>query len=101
MSLQPLRRGHGHPWLTLLCVTFGLVMVGLDNTIVAVANLMATAQDRNLSGRVQSAYVSEASGRIDGDLHKISVPTPRSLTVTPIALSCSQPKHRDGCQCAA
>src|SRR4051812_30365981 len=38
MSRQPLRRGHGHPWLTLLCVTFGLVMVGLDNTIVAVAN---------------------------------------------------------------
>jgi EmrB/QacA subfamily drug resistance transporter len=34
----PARRGHGHPWLTLLCVTFGLVMVGLDNTIVAVAN---------------------------------------------------------------
>src|SRR4051794_18444774 len=34
----PVRRGHGHPWLTLLCVTFGLVMVGLDNTIVAVAN---------------------------------------------------------------
>ena len=38
VAAAPPRRGHGHPWLTLLCVTFGLVMVGLDNTIVAVAN---------------------------------------------------------------
>ena len=34
----PGRRGHGHPWLTLIAVAFGLMMVGLDNTIVATAN---------------------------------------------------------------
>jgi EmrB/QacA subfamily drug resistance transporter len=32
------RRWQGHPWLTLVAVAFGLMMVGLDNTIVAVAN---------------------------------------------------------------
>jgi EmrB/QacA subfamily drug resistance transporter len=34
----PERRGYGHPWLTLVAVSFGLMMVGLDNTIVSVAN---------------------------------------------------------------
>ncbi|MDX6641819.1 MAG: hypothetical protein QOF12_2830, partial [Solirubrobacteraceae bacterium] len=28
----------GHPWLTLLAAAFGLGMIGLDSTIVAVAN---------------------------------------------------------------
>ena len=32
------RRGHGHPWLTLLSVAFGVMMVGLDATVVAIAN---------------------------------------------------------------
>ena len=32
------RRGVGHPWLTLLAAAFGLGMIGLDSTIVAVAN---------------------------------------------------------------
>ena len=32
------RRGLGHPWLTLLAAAFGLLMIGLDATIVSVAN---------------------------------------------------------------
>jgi len=32
------RRGLGHPWLTLMAAAFGLMMIGLDSTIVAVAN---------------------------------------------------------------
>ena len=32
------RRGHGHPWLTLLSLSLGLVMVGLDGTVVSIAN---------------------------------------------------------------
>jgi EmrB/QacA subfamily drug resistance transporter len=32
------RRGYGHPWLTLVAAAFGLFMIGLDGTIVAVAN---------------------------------------------------------------
>jgi EmrB/QacA subfamily drug resistance transporter len=32
------RRGHGHPTVTLIAVAFGLMMVGLDSTIVSVAN---------------------------------------------------------------
>ncbi len=32
------RRGLGHPWLTLLAAALGLGMIGLDSTIVAVAN---------------------------------------------------------------
>jgi EmrB/QacA subfamily drug resistance transporter len=32
------RRGHGHPWLTLLAVAVGVMMVGLDATVVAIAN---------------------------------------------------------------
>jgi EmrB/QacA subfamily drug resistance transporter len=35
---KPLRRGHGHPWLTLLAVAVGVMMVGLDATVVAIAN---------------------------------------------------------------
>lgn len=32
------RRGHGHPWLTLIAVSLGLMMVALDGTIVSIAN---------------------------------------------------------------
>ncbi|RJL22816.1 DHA2 family efflux MFS transporter permease subunit [Bailinhaonella thermotolerans] len=32
------RRGHGHPWLTLLAVALGVIMVMLDGTVVAIAN---------------------------------------------------------------
>jgi EmrB/QacA subfamily drug resistance transporter len=32
------RRGHGHPWLALLAVSLGLMMVMLDMTVVAIAN---------------------------------------------------------------
>jgi EmrB/QacA subfamily drug resistance transporter len=32
------RRGYGHPWLTLLAVAVGVMMVGLDATVVAIAN---------------------------------------------------------------
>lgn len=50
---QPARRrpGFGHPWLTLLAVAFGVTMVGLDGTVVAIAN-PAIARDlhANLSG---------------------------------------------------
>jgi EmrB/QacA subfamily drug resistance transporter len=35
---QPTRRGHGHPWLTLLAVALGVMVVGLDATVVAIAN---------------------------------------------------------------
>ena len=34
----PGRLGHGHPWLTLLSLSLGLVMVGLDGTVVSIAN---------------------------------------------------------------
>ena len=34
----PKRRGHGHPWLTLLAVSLGLMMVALDGTVVSIAN---------------------------------------------------------------
>ncbi|KAA2250124.1 MFS transporter [Solihabitans fulvus] len=34
----PRRRGYGHPWLTLLAVAFGVMMVGLDATVVSIAN---------------------------------------------------------------
>ena len=53
-----------------------------DPSVTTVANLMATAQDRSLSAAEQAGYASDASHRIDADLHKISVPKPRSLTVT-------------------
>jgi EmrB/QacA subfamily drug resistance transporter len=32
------RLGRGHPWLTLLALAFGVMMVGLDATVVAIAN---------------------------------------------------------------
>ncbi len=38
IALRSGRRGHGHPALTLVAVSFGLIMVVLDNTIVSVAN---------------------------------------------------------------
>jgi EmrB/QacA subfamily drug resistance transporter len=34
----PRRRGHGDPWLTLIAVALGVVMVTLDGTVVAIAN---------------------------------------------------------------
>ncbi|WP_214413509.1 DHA2 family efflux MFS transporter permease subunit [Sphaerisporangium fuscum] len=34
----PARRGHGHPWLTLLAVALGVIMVMLDGTVVSIAN---------------------------------------------------------------
>ncbi|WP_432035353.1 MFS transporter [Streptomyces cucumeris] len=43
------RKGlRGHPWLTLLTVAFGVAMVALDSTIVAIAN-PAIAQDLGAS----------------------------------------------------
>src|SRR5919108_6152618 len=35
---RPARPGHGHPWLTLLAVALGVMMVGLDATVVSIAN---------------------------------------------------------------
>ncbi|HEU5160561.1 MAG TPA: MFS transporter [Streptosporangiaceae bacterium] len=32
------RVGHGHPWLTLIAVALGVMMVGLDATVVSIAN---------------------------------------------------------------
>ncbi|MCW2939768.1 MAG: drug resistance transporter, EmrB/QacA subfamily [Actinomycetia bacterium] len=32
------RRGRGHPWLTLVAVSLGVMMVGLDATVVSIAN---------------------------------------------------------------
>jgi len=32
------RRGLGNPWLTRVAAAFGLLMIGLDSTIVSVAN---------------------------------------------------------------
>jgi EmrB/QacA subfamily drug resistance transporter len=40
------RPGYGHPWLTLVAVAFGVMMVGLDATVVAIAN-PAIARDLN------------------------------------------------------
>jgi EmrB/QacA subfamily drug resistance transporter len=34
----PARAGHGHPWLTLVAVALGVMMVGLDATVVSIAN---------------------------------------------------------------
>ncbi|WP_051712083.1 MFS transporter [Spirillospora albida] len=36
--VAPGRAGHGHPWLTLLAVALGVMMVGLDATVVTIAN---------------------------------------------------------------
>src|SRR3954452_11966330 len=35
---RPSRSGHGHPWLTLFAVALGVMMVGLDATVVSIAN---------------------------------------------------------------
>src|SRR6266545_7089340 len=43
---EPTRAGHGHPWLTLVAVALGVMMVGLDATVVAIAN-PAIARDLN------------------------------------------------------
>jgi EmrB/QacA subfamily drug resistance transporter len=40
------RAGHGHPWLTLIAVALGVMMVGLDATVVSIAN-PAIARDLN------------------------------------------------------
>ncbi|MFC9972277.1 MFS transporter [Spirillospora sp. NPDC127200] len=40
------RPGHGHPWLTLVAVALGVMMVGLDATVVSIAN-PAIARDLN------------------------------------------------------
>lgn len=32
------RTGHGHPWITLIAVSLGVMMVGLDATVVSIAN---------------------------------------------------------------
>ncbi|GAA4240445.1 MFS transporter [Actinomadura meridiana] len=57
---RPSRRGHGHPWLTLVAVALGVMMVGLDATVVAIAN-PAIAKDlgASLSGLqwVTNAYL--------------------------------------------
>ncbi|HEY1179644.1 MAG TPA: DHA2 family efflux MFS transporter permease subunit, partial [Phytomonospora sp.] len=34
----PRRRGHGHPWLTLIAVATAMMVVGLDTTVVTIAN---------------------------------------------------------------
>jgi EmrB/QacA subfamily drug resistance transporter len=50
-AARPGRPGHGHPWLTLVAVSLGVMMVGLDATVVAIAN-PAIARDlhADLSG---------------------------------------------------
>src|SRR5262249_33963286 len=50
-AAAPTRRGYGHPWLTLLAVAFGIMMVGLDGTVVAIAN---PAIARDLSANLAS-----------------------------------------------
>jgi EmrB/QacA subfamily drug resistance transporter len=57
---RPARPGHGHPWLTLIAVALGVMMVGLDATVVSIAN-PAIAKDlgASLSGLqwVTNAYL--------------------------------------------
>ncbi len=62
---RPVRWGHGHPRLTLLAVTFGLVMVVLDNTIVSVANPTIGRHFHASLGELQwvtSAYLLALAG---------------------------------------
>jgi EmrB/QacA subfamily drug resistance transporter len=48
---RPGRTGHGHPWLTLLAVALGVMMVGLDGTVVSIANpAIANDLHADLSG---------------------------------------------------
>lgn len=57
---RPSRRGHGHPWLTLAAVALGVMMVGLDATVVSIANpAIARDLDASLSGLqwVTNAYL--------------------------------------------
>ncbi|MQY03275.1 MFS transporter [Actinomadura macrotermitis] len=58
--VRPARAGHGHPWLTLVAVALGVMMVGLDATVVSIAN-PAIAKDlgASLSGLqwVTNAYL--------------------------------------------
>jgi EmrB/QacA subfamily drug resistance transporter len=54
------RSGHGHPWLTLVAVALGVMMVGLDATVVAIANpAIAADLGASLSGLqwVTNAYL--------------------------------------------
>jgi EmrB/QacA subfamily drug resistance transporter len=45
------RRGYGNPWLTLIAVAFGVTMVGLDATVVSIANpAIATSLHADLAG---------------------------------------------------
>jgi EmrB/QacA subfamily drug resistance transporter len=45
------RVGHGHPWLTLFAVALGVMMVGLDATVVSIANpAIATDLHADLAG---------------------------------------------------
>ncbi|MCW2889084.1 MAG: drug resistance transporter, EmrB/QacA subfamily [Streptosporangiaceae bacterium] len=45
------RAGHGHPWLTLVAVALGVMMVGLDATVVSIANpAIAKSLNADLAG---------------------------------------------------
>src|ERR1051326_4480043 len=45
------RRGPANPWLTLVAVAFGVTMVGLDATVVSIANpAIATSLHADLAG---------------------------------------------------
>lgn len=62
---RPSRRGQGHPALTMVAVTFGLVMVVLDNTIVSVANPTIGRHFNATLGELQwvtSAYLLALAG---------------------------------------
>jgi EmrB/QacA subfamily drug resistance transporter len=48
---HPNRAGYGHPWLTLVAVALGVMMVGLDATVVSIANpAIAKSLHADLSG---------------------------------------------------
>ncbi len=48
---RPGRTGHGHPWITLFAVALGVMMVGLDATVVSIANpAIASDLHADLSG---------------------------------------------------
>ena len=61
---------------------FSSTFATTDPSVTLVGRLMAEAQHEGLTTEQQNAYVTDAGARITGDLHKISVPKPRSLTVT-------------------
>lgn len=58
------------------------IFPGENRAATTVTALMASSLDRSLSASAQRRYVNAASDRIDRDLNRISVPKPRSLTVT-------------------